>query len=555
MRIVLFFSLLLSILYSTELDNQLNSTLTNRPYQLSKNSKEQNRIISLYKKNSNNALWIGHAHNLNALREALQNPKFNYKYKDFYQSEIEQYTHLLHNNMNLNENSKELAKLDILLTRAYLTLTDFIVKSDINWDMVQEKLANLKEEKDITASWEMIRKKSPSISRLFLALKKEDIKGFLNSLIPLPELHKDLIESLEFYQNMGSHPRIKYAKDLKLGDQYPYISDVKKRLIQTRDLYNKNNINDIFDEELKQALYTYKERFKLPQNGLIDKITVYYMNKPTHTQIESIITNLDKLRVFPNSFPKEYIRVNLTDFSTDYMKYGKSILHMSTVVGRDVRPTPIFSSYMKYLVINPTWNIPENLVRRDLTIALSEEPDYLINHNIHVFKGWSSKKDITATFTPDMLLPYQDINKGHIPYRFVQYPGDDNALGRIKFMFPNKYSVYLHDTDNKSLFQRRYLVYSSGCMRLEKPFRLLDVLESFNYITPHNISIIDKYRDTLETKQINFTKKLPVHTTYFTVFKKDGLTYFRKDIYGYDTIIESSKKDDYSNFTKEDNLY
>lgn len=555
MRIVLFFSLLLSILYSTELDNQLNSTLTNRPYQLSKNSKEQNRIISLYKKNSNNALWIGHAHNLNALREALQNPKFNYKYKDFYQSEIEQYTHLLHNNMNLNENSKELAKLDILLTRAYLTLTDFIVKSDINWDMVQEKLANLKEEKDITASWEMIRKKSPSISRLFLALKKEDIKGFLNSLIPLPELHKDLIESLEFYQNMGSHPRIKYAKDLKLGDQYPYISDVKKRLIQTRDLYNKNNINDIFDEELKQALYTYKERFKLPQNGLIDKITVYYMNKPTHTQIESIITNLDKLRVFPNSFPKEYIRVNLADFSTDYMKYGKSILHMSTVVGRDVRPTPIFSSYMKYLVINPTWNIPENLVRRDLTIALSEEPDYLINHNIHVFKGWSSKKDITATFTPDMLLPYQDINKGHIPYRFVQYPGDDNALGRIKFMFPNKYSVYLHDTDNKSLFQRRYLVYSSGCMRLEKPFRLLDVLESFNYITPHNISIIDKYRDTLETKQINFTKKLPVHTTYFTVFKKDGLTYFRKDIYGYDTIIESSKKDDYSNFTKEDNLY
>ena len=556
MRLVLFLSLILSMLYSTGVDTQLNSTLKNDPYLLAPNSKEQNRIRSLYKMNSNQALWIGHAHNLNALKEALQDIKYNYKYKDFYQSEIEKYTHLLHNNMNLNENSQELAKLDIFLTRAYLALTDFIVKSDIDWDMVQQKLVDLKEEKDITASWEMVRKKSPSISKLFLALKKEDIKGFLNSLIPLPKLHKDLIEALEFYQNMGSHDRIKYGKDLRLGDQYPYIMDVKKRLIQTGDLYNRDNTNDVFDEELKQALYTYKERFKLPQNGLIDKITVYYMNKPTHLQVESIITNLDKLRVFPNKFPKEYIRINLADFSTDYMQYGKSILHLSTVVGRDVRPTPIFASYMKYLVLNPTWNIPENLVRRDLTIALSEDPDYLIEHHIHVFKGWNSKKDITKSFTPDMLLPYQDLeNKAHVPYRFVQYPGDDNALGRIKFMFPNKYSVYLHDTDNKSLFERRYLVYSSGCMRLEKPFRLLDVLESFNYISKKGISIINKYRDTLETKQINFTKKLPIQTTYFTVFKKDGLTYFRKDIYGYDAIIEASQKEDNKVSNSDNNLY
>ncbi len=556
MRLVLFLSLILSMLYSTGVDTQLNSTLKNDPYLLAPNSKEQNRIRSLYKMNSNQALWIGHAHNLNALKEALQDIKYNYKYKDFYQSEIEKYTHLLHNNMNLNENSQELAKLDIFLTRAYLALTDFIVKSDIDWDMVQQKLVDLKEEKDITASWEMVRKKSPSISKLFLALKKEDIKGFLNSLIPLPKLHKDLIEALEFYQNMGSHDRIKYGKDLRLGDQYPYITDVKKRLIQTGDLYNRENTNDVFDEELKQALYTYKERFKLPQNGLIDKITVYYMNKPTHLQVESIITNLDKLRVFPNKFPKEYIRINLADFSTDYMQYGKSILHLSTVVGRDVRPTPIFASYMKYLVLNPTWNIPENLVRRDLTIALSEEPDYLIEHHIHVFKGWNSKKDITKSFTPDMLLPYQDLeNKAHVPYRFVQYPGDDNALGRIKFMFPNKYSVYLHDTDNKSLFERRYLVYSSGCMRLEKPFRLLDVLESFNYISKKGISIINKYRDTLETKQINFTKKLPIQTTYFTVFRKDGLIYFRKDIYGYDAIIEASQKEDNKVSNSDNNLY
>jgi len=554
MRILLFFSLILSMLFSSELDKQINSTLMNRPYQLAQDTKEQNKIRALYAINNNQALWIGHASNLNALKEALQTTRFNYKYKDFYQGQIEQYSYLLHNQMDLNKNVEELVKLDIFLTRAYLALTDFIVLSDIDWDMVQNKLANLKEEKDITANWEMVRKSSPSVQTLFSALKKEDIIGFLDSLIPLPELHKDLIEALEFYQNIGNLPRIKYAKDLKLGDQYLYVSDVKKRLIKTGDMFNKNNTHDIFDKELEQALYSYKDRFKLPQNKMIDKITVYYMNKPTHLQVQSITTNLDKLRVFPNKFSDEYIRVNLADFSTDYMKSGISILHMNTVVGRDVRPTPIFASYMTYLVLNPTWNIPENLVRRDLSVALAEDPNYLIEHNIHAFKGWSTKKDITKDFTPDMLLPYQDEEKGHIPYRFVQYPGDDNALGRIKFMFPNKYSVYLHDTDNKSLFERRYLVYSSGCMRLEKPFQLLEVLKS--RLKSRDIARIEKYRDTLETKHINFTKKLRVQTTYFTVFKQNGLTYFRKDIYGYDKFIEESQKGKYNNsVVQEDTLY
>ena len=331
--------------------------------------------------------------------------------------------------------------------------------------------------------------------------------------------------------------RIKYAKDLKFGDQYPYISDIKQRLIITGDLRNKNNTSDIFDRDLLNALRSYKDRFKLTQNNIIDKITVYYLNKPMKEHVQSILTNLDKLKVFPDKFPNEYIRVNLPDFTMDYFRNGESILHMNAVVGRDVRPTPVFSSSMKYLVLNPTWNIPENLVRKDLIPALQEHPNYLKEHNIHAFKGWKDKNEIT-NFTVDKLLPYKD--GGSIPYRFVQYPGDDNALGRVKFMFPNKYSVYLHDTDNKSLFSRRYRVYSSGCMRLEKPFALLDVLKS--RLKPSDVKNIDKYRSTLKTVTLNFTEPLPVHTTYFTVFRQNGLTYFRKDVYEYDKFIQTSQK-------------
>ncbi len=537
MRYLLLLSLLLSTLYSTQLDNRLNSIVNNEPHKLSQNSSEQTIMRQLYAMNQNKPLWIGHARNLNTLRESLQNPYFNYKYKDLYQSQIEQYTYLLHDQMNLNENVNDLATLDILLTRAYIGLANFIVQSDTDWDMVQDKISGLKAAKDITANWEMVRKTSPSARRLFSAITSEDINGFFKSITPQPELHQSLINSLQFYRNLRGLPRIKYAKNLKLGDQYPYIADIKQRLIITGDLRNKNNSSDIFDQELKQALFSYKKRFKLAQNGLIDKITVYYLNKPMREHVQSIVTNLDKLKVFPDKFPDEYIQVNLPDFTMDYFRNNNSILHMNAVVGRDVRPTPIFSSYMTYLELNPNWNIPENLVRKDLIPALQEHPDYLKTHNIHAFKGWKATNEI-KNFSVDKLLPYKD--GGRIPYRFVQYPGDNNALGRIKFMFPNKYSVYLHDTDNKSLFSRRYRVYSSGCMRLEKPFALLEVLKS--RLKSADIASIPKYRNSLENKVLNFTKKLPVHTTYFTVFRQNGLTHFRKDIYEYDKFIQSSQK-------------
>lgn len=541
---------MLSTLYSTQLDNRLNSIINNEPHKLSQNSSEQTIIRQLYGMNQNRPLWIGHARNLNTLRETLQNPYFNYKYKDLYQSQIEQYIYLLHDQMNLNDNAHDLATLDILLTRAYIGLANFIVQSDTDWDMVQEKISGLKSAKDISASWEMVRKTSPSAGRLFSAITSEDINGFFKSITPQPELHQSLINSLQFYRNLRGLPRIKYAKNLKLGDQYPYIADIKQRLMITGDLRNKNNNSDIFDQELKQALSSYKKRFKLAQNGLIDKITVYYLNKPMREHVQSIITNLDKLKVFPDKFPNEYIQVNLPDFTMDYFRNNNSILHMNAVVGRDVRPTPIFSSYMTYLELNPNWNIPENLVRKDLIPALQEHPDYLKTHNIHAFKGWKATDEI-KNFSVDKLLPYKD--GGGIPYRFVQYPGDNNALGRIKFMFPNKYAVYLHDTDNKSLFSRRYRVYSSGCMRLEQPFALLEVLKS--RLKSADIASIPKYRNSLDNKVLNFTEKLPVYTTYFTVFRQNGLTHFRKDIYEYDKFIQSSQKQSANTTSRNASLY
>jgi murein L,D-transpeptidase YcbB/YkuD len=530
LRIIILLTILYSSLWSTLLDQQLQLNLQN----------EQQRVKSLYEMNSNHPLWVGHAKNFHTLMDAIANPYYNYKNKRFFLDTIEQYSHLLQNNMDVNQNSQELAELDIALTKSYIALARFIVKSDIDWDLVASKLIKLEEEKDIKARWEMVIKNEASISELFNAIINENIDEFFKSLTPLEERHSQLIESLQEYRNMQDMGKIPYSKNFKgfkFGDIDDNILKIKKRLAIEGDFPKKSVYNEYFNKELMDAMQSYKSRYNLEQNNLIDKIMIYYMNKPIHLQVQSIIDNLDKLKVFPNRFPNEYILINIPDFTMDYYRDGVSILHMNAVIGRDKRPTPLFSSSMTYLVLNPTWNIPENLVRKDLIPTLIKEPDYMEKHNIQVYNGWKSKKNI-KNFDISKLLPYQDESKGHIPYRFVQLPGDENALGRIKFMFPNKYSVYLHDTDNKSLFSRRYRVYSSGCMRIQKPFELLEVLKS--RLKKRDIKKIPELRESLKTATMRFTHPLPVQTAYFTVFKRDGLTYFRKDIYGYDKFIQES---------------
>ena len=490
--------------------------------------------------NGNRPLWIGHAKNFHILLDSLQNPYYNYKDKRFSLDTIEKYSNLLQNNMDVNQNSQELSELDIALTKSFIALANFIVKSDIDWNLVSSKLAQLKEEKDIKAKWEMEIKDEVSSSELFDAIVKENIEEFLKSITPQEKRHAQLIESLQKYRAIKDMGKIPYSKDFngfKFGDVDDNILKIKKRLALEGDFPTKSVYNEYFNKELMYAMQSYKSRYNLEQNNLIDKIMIYYMNKPIHLQVDSIIDNLDKLKVFKNKFPNEYVLINIPDFTMDYYKDGISILHMNAVIGRDKRPTPIFASSMTHIVLNPTWNIPENLVRRDLIPTLIKEPDYMEKHHIHVYNGWKEKTNI-KNFDVSKLLPYQDESKGHIPYRFVQLPGDDNALGRIKFMFPNKYSVYLHDTDNKTLFARRYRVYSSGCMRIQKPFELLEVIKS--RLKSSDIKQIPKLRESLKTATMRFTHNLAVQTAYFTVFERDGLTYFRKDIYGYDKFIHES---------------
>ncbi len=501
--------------------------------------KGENKAIiqQIYARTGNRPLWLGRSNETKAaaLIQALNDPLFNYKEKPFDRDAISRLYYMIDNaEISQTQKAAVYARLDLVLTSSMVRLVRFIVQGDVDWELVQQKMAALKKSDDINAVWEMRPKNFPSQQKLIRAIVNGDIYPYLTSLLPLERRYKELIELLKDYRRMDTFPKIPYSNTiLKLGDTSSRIKEIKRRLQISGDYPKNAPLNSTFDETLQQAVLTYQKRHLLQTTGQIDKTVTYYLNLPVTEKIQAIITNLDKTKLYPKTFEKEYIEINIPDFYLRYYRNGFMLHKMDVVVGRIDRPTPIFSDRLEYMVINPTWTIPDNLIKRDLIPVLRENPLYLKENNIHVFKG---KRKVHVTLAD--LEPYEKSDK-RVPYRFVQYPGENNALGRVKFMFPNKYAVYLHDTDNKELLERRYKIYSSGCVRVKKPFELVETLLRYakGYYTPQKI---EKILQSNKPTTIRLKKPIPVHMLYFTVYQEDGLAYFKHDIYLYDKIIQES---------------
>jgi len=501
--------------------------------------KGQNKSIikSIYETNNYAPLWIGssNTHRQSQLIKALHNPLYNYKNKPLGSKKIKRLFFLLDNNQISADKKLEVyARLDMMMSNSFVSLVRFMIEGDVDWTLLKKKMQALKKSDDIASKWEITPKRFSSAKSINQAIQSNDIDNYFNTLIPMRDRYVKLVEMLKDYRRMAKLPKIAYSHDvLKLGDRDKRVIEIKKHLQISGDYPKSAPINKNFDGQLKNAVITYQKRYNLKVDGTIDKIMTYYLNLPVKKNIQQIIANLDKCKLYPQKFEDEYIEVNIPDFNLRYYRDNQMIFKTGVVVGRIDRPTPIFSDKMTYMVLNPTWTMPDNLIKRDLIHVFRENPNYLNENNIHVFSG---KNEITIT--PEQLNPYEDSNK-HVPYRFVQYPGDNNALGRVKFMFPNKYAVYLHDTDNKSLLERRYKIYSSGCMRVDKPFTLLNILLEHSKGS-YSQERIQQILDTLQPTTIKLKKAIPVHIVYFTVYKEDGLAYFKNDIYLYDQMIWES---------------
>jgi len=525
------------VLSSSKIANNIQEYLSSKV-----DKKNQDIASYIYSNREFTPIWINSNSKITQITNLLKNIRYNYKDKPFDRNDIIRYLYTLDNeNINNNLKVKIYALLDLKITNSVISLIKFVSKGDVDWQLVRKKLKLLKDEHDINAVWEIKDKAMPSKESISHAISNNNLQSYLESLISLEDRYTNLIKLLREYNNK-EYEKVSYGSKLKLGMRDGRIYKIKKILKSIGDLDPKAPMGNSFDQQLKDAIISYQERYNLKSDGVIDRTTTYYLNQPMDKLTRAIIVNLDKTKIYPRRFEKEYVEVNLPDFQLRHYKNKKIVFQMPVVIGKISRPTPIFDDKIKYMVLNPTWTIPDNLIKRDLIYMLKKNPNYLEEHNIYVNGNFGAKK-----LNMEKLFTYENSSK-RVPYSFVQHSGDTNALGRIKFMFPNRYDVYIHDTDNKSLLDRRYKIYSSGCMRVKNPFGLMKTL-----MNGYSQSKIDKIIATNKPTTVSLKKSIPVHMTYFTVYTENGKAYFKNDIYMYDKIIEEStqgSKKDYFTIPK-----
>jgi len=487
-------------------------------------------VQQIYALNGYNYLWLGqgNADNLAKATNALSNGYFNYKNKALHRNKITQLLYALDAG---SLDAYNTSKLDVLVTDAYVRLLHFIRIGDVNWNLVKKKMAYVKRNYDIRSVWEMHIKAMPSASTILQYIKQNRVNALLAQSIGQKERYKSYIDILQYYRKIPDFRKVPYGSLIKYGSRDRRIYQIKRRLTLLGDYPRSASINRKFDRNLAYAIQRFRKRFNLRGGNYIDNRLLAYINLPKDYYIKKIITNLDKIKVFLPNFGRTYVEVNVPEFKMRFYKDGYEAFSSNVVVGRLDRPTPIFDDYLEYIVVNPTWTIPEHLVKKDLIPALRKDPDLLAKAHISAYQRGRK-------VTPNLqkLFSYEN-SKKYLPYRFVQAPGGTNALGYVKFMFPNRYSVYLHDTPDKGLFSNKYRYNSSGCMRLEDPQGFFQVL--LPYTNSRYADLQSAIADG-KTKTIRLRGKIPVHIVYSTLEFENGAPKFLFDAYMYDKMIEES---------------
>jgi murein L,D-transpeptidase YcbB/YkuD len=242
--------------------------------------------------------------------------------------------------------------------------------------------------------------------------------------------------------------------------------------------------------------------------------------------------NIDRIKSLPDQPENRYIMVNIPDFRLYYKENGQQKLTMRVIVGDKTHHTPIFSNKVSFIVLNPYWLIPDSIVQKEMIPKMLKNPKYLEERGYEVRKDYRFSRPPIDTSKIDWARVLR--NGQTKKYKFMQPPGPKNALGKIKFKFPNRFAVYLHDTPTKKLFNKGRRAFSHGCIRIAEPRALLATFAKHERSVNYNSA--KRILRGKEKKQLNLSEHVPVHIVYLTAWiNTDGLLHYRSDVYNYDS--------------------
>ncbi|MGB0507154.1 MAG: L,D-transpeptidase family protein, partial [Pikeienuella sp.] len=323
------------------------------------------------------------------------------------------------------------------------------------------------------------------------------------------------------------------VRTVLIGHSGPSTASVRARLVALGDLA-PGGPDSVFDEAMEAAVLRFQRRHGLNADGVVGKGTQASLNVSAAERLDQAVATLERLRWTNRDLGKRHIFVNLADYTVQVVDDGVTLFEERVVIGKtEDHQTPEFSDQMTYLVINPTWTVPRSIATKEILPELQENPAYLGDNNMDLLPYDNSEP-------PNPLMTdWHSYTENTFPFMVRQQPGEDNALGQVKFMFPNEFDIYLHDTPSRSLFSKQKRAFSHGCVRVRDPLRLAKVL-----LGPSDVEAEKRLAKPLETGEqtrMQLAEPIPVHLTYRTAWVDDsGEFQFRDDVYGRDKRIRAA---------------
>ncbi|MFV8335981.1 L,D-transpeptidase family protein [Flavobacterium sp. RSP29] len=407
----------------------------------------------------------------------------------------------------------DIAKYDILLTSSFQKYISHLTNGKLNpkklyknWDLkenyidINETLTNLLDSDSLADKIEQLKPNHIVYKRLKKALR------LINSF------PKDNFKALKIEQLISPN------------DTNISIIDIKKRLIYWKELQFQDSLTSIYDEETILSIKKFQNRHGLAMDGMIGPGTIASLNFSKKQRMQQIMVNLERWKWYPKEMGKEYVIINIPDYRLSLIKDKDTLRTHRVIVGRAKRKSPILSSKLTQVVFNPIWTVPPTILREDVIPAILKNRSYLAESNIQVFDH-----------NGRIVSPYEWQLSQAKSYRYVQSPGTFNSLGMVKIIFPNRFSVYLHDTNHRDYFDKIDRSLSSGCVRVDNPLELTEYL--LNDTINWNLEKITTILQNEKTKFVKIKKEVSFHLLYWTAWSENNKLIFRDDIYNLDADL------------------